>query len=339
MKKSIACLLLVALLALSACTPAAPAQPESRAPSPGSPVLPQIPQDYFTVLCENTDVEIFGDASYYQAVEYPIISAVPLDGQEVHVQFDRDVAFQCSIVMDAEPWKLDETTFNVYQQAPPDANVGFFDIPAESLPVLYRGILHIGFDASAFANDITLTELSVTVGSKTQTYAIGKLRLRSGFWEGRQRSNALCVEDVAATGMNIAPSVEGNFELPTIRVSISEDVAIERISFLEEGPEISEISYSQTLPDGMTVNGVWDGTAPLALPAGMTVTFAVKGTDPGLKSQMNGARGWHLLFDYTYQGAQYTDFCQLLFRMLPNPFHYYAIRVDGLDFADFYAAQ
>lgn len=99
-----------------------------------------------------------------------------------------------------------------------------------------------------------------------------------------------------------------------------------------------ELSYVVQLPDGNVVNSVWDGTTPISMAAGDTITFHLTGTDTAFQNTLVGNTQVYLIFQYTCQGVQYEEYCEMSFRIRCDPFQYYAFQEDGLDIVSYYTA-
>lgn len=353
-------LILVLLLCLGVflgCTPKNPSQTDPSgsqpdASTPGEEMdlhLPQIPEDYIALLCGNTRAEI-NKSSYSRTVFYQIISGKPLTPEELQLSFDQDVPFTFSLTAEEEPYEPDAVTAAAYQGADWKKLSGaagmevlqkcssqLTAIPQEQRPKLYSGLLTIQFLEGALVADTTLTQLTLTYGENTKTYDIGSIHLSSDSLPittgGGLYSQTMSVSDV-----NADPSGAGAFAVRDLTVAAAEDLTIDKAFFPNPETQPVELSYVVQLPDGNVVNSVWDGTTPISMAAGDTITFHLTGTDTAFQNTLVGNTQVYLIFQYTCQGVQYEEYCEMSFRMRSNPFQYYASQEDGLDIVSYYTA-
>lgn len=353
-------LILVLLLCLGVflgCTPKNPSQTDPSgsqpdASTPGEEMdlhLPQIPEDYIALLCGNTRAEI-NKSSYSRTVFYQIISGKPLTPEELQLSFDQDVPFTFSLTAEEEPYEPDAVTAAAYQGADWKKLSGaagmevlqkcssqLTAVPQEQRPKLYSGLLTIQFLEGALVADTTLTQLTLTYGENTKTYDIGSIHLSSDSLPVTT-GGGLYSQTMSVSNVNADPSGAGAFAVRDLTVAAAEDLTIDKAFFSNPETQPVELSYVVQLPDGNVVNSVWDGTTPISMAAGDTITFHLTGTDTAFQNTLVGNTQVYLIFQYTCQGVQYEEYCEMSFRMRSNPFQYYASQEDGLDIVSYYTA-
>lgn len=344
-KRSTITLILMAVLLLCGCEKA----PNSSGASTDAPLgkLPVITEDYFRLLCDNTNVEISGN-SYYRSVKFGFLSAAAVTVENVELCFDKDVPFTFSVEIQEEE-RIDLASYATYQgiswekmaedpaerEKIQEYEKAWVSIPENEAPKLYSGILTVTFNEAALKENVTLTRLTLKINSVSQEYDIGKLKLGPySFYD--MPGDGLMVNTVALTDMNILPSKEGKFTAERIELSAQHDVAINRVYFHTGTVRIDQISYIQQLPDGMQIDTVWDQNTPICLEKGATISFYVTASDAALQDTLLGNRQIYLIFEYTDNAEKCTAYCELTYRMRQPPFHAYAFIEDGLDILAYY---
>lgn len=357
-KRKLLLVLLLCLGILMGCTSKNPSQttpsgsqPEASSGTDGKPDLrlPQIPEDYIALLCGNTRAEI-SNSSYSRSVTYQIISGKPLTAEDLRLSFDKQVPFQVFLEVDETPYEPDDVTVAAYQGANwkelsekegialiSSCQNALAAIPQEQRPKLYSGLLTVQFLEGALVADTTLTQLTLTYGETTKTYDIGSIHLSPDSLPITRGDGFYC-KSLALSGMNTDPSAAGAFAVWDLTVSAAQDVTIDKIFFSNPETQPVELSYVVQLPDGNVVNSVWDGTTPISMAAGDTITFHLTGTDTAFQNTLVGNTQVYLIFQYTCQGVQYEEFCEMSFRIRCDPFQYYASQEDGLDIVSYYTA-
>lgn len=338
MKKLIALLLLLCFC-MAGC--AAPNHPTEAPPV----TLPTVPDDYFTLLCTNTDMQITR-RSYTRTVRYEFLSAFPLTAEDLQVGFDQFVPFQAAVSIEDSASPLDAAALATFQgtgwqdsagaaQALAQCKEQLAGLPEEQLPRLYAGVLGITFDDRAMEQEMTLTGLDVTVKGKLYHYDIGTLHLGGDPFQVIY-GDGLTATVMALTDVNIPPTHEGVLAADGLELYARKDVQITNIALSTGAVTLDSVSVSRPMPDGTVVDMLWDGVSPIALSAGTTAQFRITAQDARLGDVLVGSRQFCVIFEYTCDGAVYTEYCELHFRMRQHPFHTYLFLTGKPEMAAYY---
>lgn len=346
--------ILVSLLAAGCSTPPASSSEATDNTENGLSVnLPIIANDYFSLLCTNTNVEI-SEYSYFRSVQYGFISSFPIQPEDLVLQFDKNIPFTYIIEMEEEPLPIDIVSFSTYQgiswvnmaQSLKDEHTtkpeelcqyeqALSGISADKKPGLYSGKLTITFGDTALISDVTLHRLDLIVKGKKYNYDIGSLRLLPSSFH-ISYSKGLMVDTLALTDINIIPSRDGLLYAEGIELSAQQDVTITKMYFNTEQISLDEVSYVYRMPDGNVVDAVWDMNSSININKETTITFNITASDDSLRDTLIGNRQVYLIFEYIFEGEQYTDYCELTYRMRQHPFHVYAFIEDRPNIIEYY---
>ncbi len=317
--------------------------PESTSSQVG---FPQISEDYIALICQNTDVQIFRDASFSRSVQYQILSSTALTGERVSVRFDKNAAYSVDVTMDSQPVPIDIATAVSYQgilwedMTPEELSVytqELNSLQSSQMPVIYAGTLTIKFDLENLTQPIELNQLILSVKGQEVFYDIGSILLHPG---GLENSNgtAILPETLCLSDVNILPSADGSFVIPSIEMSAVDNVEISRIFFSDGRSIVTQCNYSLMLADGNCINADWDGITPISASSGDKISFQITGQDKHLKEMLAGTRQWFICIEYSHNGQKYVSGCEVASRIHLPPFQYYAAYKDHIDILSYYTS-
>lgn len=358
MKKDLCIVLLLALLVsliISGCTidSVFESKPIENNEGKMNANLPIVSDDYFSLLCTNTNVEISKN-SYFRSVQYGFISAFKVKTENMKLYFDKDIPFTYSVEMQDDVIPIDIVAFSTYQgiswidlaksseitvdtarQKLQQYGQVLTSISEDAQPKLYSGILTIRFNDAALVNDVTLTQLTVIVNGTSYNYEIGALRLLpSSFYVSY--GEGLLMDTLALTDVNVSPSHDGIFYAEGIKMSAQDNVTITKVYFNTDLIKLNEVSFVNCMSDGMVLDSVWDQDTPIYVNKGTTISFNISASDEKLRDTLIGNRQLYLIFEYTVSDAHYTVYCELTYRMRQHPFHVYAFVEERQEIIGYY---
>lgn len=316
--------------------------------------LPEIPEDYFALLCHNTDVT-FTQYSCCNNIHFTVLSAKPISLDDASVSFSGNVPVTYEWYMNPTPEALSRAVFLYYQgidlveaerllaQDQTEEYHKLLDpmqeaydaLSVDDIPTLYTGYLSLHFADFARLSGGTLGTMTVTVNGHTTEYPLDSISYRKAEPIQEDSGELLC-DTLALSDVSVVPSQNGQFYFDNINFSATADTAIEKIYFLDApNSVIDTVSVVQTQGEYST-DVVWDGSQPLPLSKGETVQISVSAHDPIFANTMSANATRYLVIAYRSAEGIGETCVEVTFRMRPNGFWTYAEMEDNLSILPYY---
>ncbi len=302
-----------------------------------------VDENYFLLCCENSNNVIDFENSRVQSVQYELISAFPItENTKISLAFDKDVPFTLEAgYEDCEVETLDNIAAQTYAgvnwtqladrlQACKTAEEAdrvkdeIYSDPKLSLEgdestKLYSTLLLITFNEPVEAE---LTQLTISIGDKEQTYDIGSIKLTNGVEPEKScaHGDGFLLDPVAWVDAPMELSEQGLYVTYDYEVQIESDVTLKSIKASVNSVHLTKVSVIRTEKDGTEVMQLWDMSSPLQLKKGETVSFDIEAVDDANKDQMIASSQYAVVFLYEQDGKTFYTDCEINSRARYNAF-------------------
>lgn len=210
----------------------------------------------------------------------------------------------------------------------------FAALTAEDLPEVYPYLLHIqtGYDEANFATRGHSVEIQF--GQDTVTVPLGTLDVTDlPLWEGLPEAEELPQKALDTVRVSYWTD---KAELPAVQIKgTSKTQVLTGIAYLGGDVELSDMSLTWE-ENGETVTHQWDGATPITIPAFTNATLSATLHHAG-KSVMGYCAGGYLAISREYEGKNQRLWYSLPLTQHWNVYELYAMVVDGIDMAPYYA--
>lgn len=210
----------------------------------------------------------------------------------------------------------------------------FAALAAEDIPQFYtyRLVLQTAFSDGRKAKRYHSMEL--IFGSDTITVPLGILDINNlPLWDGLPEAEELIQKEQEAVQVSYWTDFA---ELPAVQIAATaQPQVLTGIAYLGGEVTFSDICLSWTA-DGQTITQQWDGTTPITIPADTQASLSAILHHNG-KSVMGYCAGGYLTISREYEGKNQRLWYSLPLTQHWNVYELYAMVVDGIDLAPYYA--
>ena len=210
----------------------------------------------------------------------------------------------------------------------------FAALSAEDLPQVYPYLLHIqtGYDEANFAKRGHSVEIQL--GQDAVTVPLGTLDVTDlPLWEGLLEAEELPQKALDAVQVSYWTDTA---ELPAMQIKrTSKPQVLTGVAYYGGEVELSNICLTWE-ENGETVTHQWDGTSPITIPAFADATLSATLHHAG-KSVMGYCAGGYLAISREYEEKDQRLWYSLPLTQYWNVYELYAMVVDGIDLAPYYA--
>ena len=210
----------------------------------------------------------------------------------------------------------------------------FAALSAEDLPEVYPYLLHIqtGYDEENFAKRGHSVEIQL--GQDVVTVPLGTLDITDlPLWEGLPEAEELPQKALDAVQVSYWTDTA---ELPVVQIEqASKPQVLTGIAYYGAEVTLSDISLTWE-ENGEIVTRQWDGSTPVTIPAFTKASLSATLHHNG-KSVMGYCAGGYLAISREYEGKDQRLWYSLPLTQYWNVYELYAMVVDGIDLAPYYA--
>ncbi len=328
--------------------------------------VPQIPENYFALLCDNTNLSYYVlRGSYYSNVSFYLIAARDLVGEKLTFCSDIGEPFQISIREgDGVKTQLRYDTFLTYQgvdwkklaedeEAAEAAETEYqeaYDACIKTVTPLYLYSLWLPIDklgldvkemrekanAGEAVEPGVIRKISVTLDGVTKEYEIDNLQFVMESFQSDFSGELTTTTFLIVNAQISYPTGNGAFGV-SFDMTAKENLVLEGVSFWKnDAAQVLGCKVNLTLPDGSTMDIAWDGKSPLDIDKGTSISLHVEGADPILANQLTGSIRAYTVVHYSCNGVQRSFEVPANLQIYPNPYEIYAAYEDGLDVMAYY---
>ena len=314
-------------------------------------ILPTIPEDYFEILCENTEI-CFNACSITNNVCFTVITTAQELADSVEISFDESIPFTYTIEMEPSPSELPYSVFaayqgvswekiaELYQNKDYDAIDemclksldSFQEMDTSAVSPLYIGKLTIAFPRERISGR-KLTKLVMKLGGRTKEYQIGEILFLSD--ELLPDEEILSCDTLSCFDMNALPSEQGTFSVQELDYTATKSIVISDVLFYRDTAELTRVIMEKTDQDGNVTNFIWHGES-VGLSKGEHLSLSIEGNSNVLKATCVGSCSEYLIVQYSCEEKEYDSSVELFYRMRLNPYELYAVKEDHLAYLPYY---
>lgn len=315
--------------------------------------MPTVDQNYFDVLCENSDITLYSMSTMQNFLTFQLISARNLEGETV--KFTSNFGGSAILTMEkTDPVKLSPEVFLAYQgidwaalegdaeklNALRKSHDAAIRAAQETLPSLYSyrvtlALSELGMALEQDGDEAQLITLTVTIGDQAKTYSLDNVQILRKDAVENENFAGLATKTWAISDYAAEPGVDGLLELPTLRYQAREDIVLE--SFSVPGVELQGCDLLIVTALGDRFNLRWDCHSPIEVDAGSEITMEnVVIRDAALADKLISNSVRYIVVNYTMDGENYNTAVPVSIRMRVEPWDAYAWYVDGVDMLPYY---
>ena len=330
--------------------------------------MPTVDEDFFELVCENSDVTCYLLSNGFRTVQYILLSAQDLKGQTVTFTSDLGYTIERVITSQETSVPISHAAFMAYQSidwlslegshSALMAQVGQaqtgYDAARISTPWLYSYTIVLALselgagpvpDENGFMPDRDviaalppqrIETLTVTIGNQTKVYNLGNvIALGEAITENVDPQARVDMKNPGILDYPVYPSANGVMEISSLEYHVTEDAVL--CGFTVPGTEVLQCEIKVTTPTGDKYNFLWDCASPLEVDEGSE--FSLKNIvirDPFLAGKLMAVAWRYPILHYTCGGEEFDVAGQICIRMRQDPFDVYALKVDGVDMMPYY---
>lgn len=315
--------------------------------------MPTVDQNYFDLLCENSDITLYSMSTMQNFLTFQLISARDLEGETV--KFTSNFGGSAILTMEkTDPVKLSPEVFLAYQgidwaalegdaeklNALRKSHDAAIRAAQETLPSLYSyrvtlALSELGMALEQDGDEAQLITLTVTIGDQAKTYSLDNVQILRKDAVENENFAGLATKTWAISDYAAEPGVDGLLELPTLRYQAREDIVLE--SFSVPGVELQGCDLLIVTALGDRFNLRWDCHSPIEVDAGSEITMEnVVIRDAALADKLISNSVRYIVVNYTTDGENYNTAVPVSIRMRVEPWDAYAWYVDGVDMLPYY---
>lgn len=314
--------------------------------------MPTVDQNYFELLCENSDITLYSMSTMQNFLMFQLISTRNLEGETVTVT--SNFGGTAVLPMNSECVMLPAEVILAYQgiewaelegdaaklKALRDPIYAASEAEPEALPSLYSYTVtlilsELGMTLGEEEDILQLTELTVTIGGQSKTYSLENIRILRENAAENENFTGLSTTTWAVSDYPAKPGTDGVLELPDLHYVAKEDIVLN--SFAVPGAEVLECELRIITLLGDRFSLRWDGASSIEVDAGSEITVEnVVIRDPGLGDKLVANVVRYIVVNYTMDGENYNTAVPVSIRMRVEPWDAYAWYVDGVDMLPYY---
>lgn len=315
--------------------------------------IPTIDENYWELLCENSDITLYSMSTMQNFLTFQLISARNLEGETV--KFTSNFGGSAILTMEkTDPVKLSPEVFLAYQgidwaalegdaeklNALRKSHDAAIRAAQETLPSLYSyrvtlALSELGMALEQDGDKAQLITLTVTIGDQAKTYSLDNVQILRKDAVENENFAGLATKTWAISDYAAEPGVDGLLELPTLRYQAREDIVLE--SFSVPGVELQGCDLLIVTALGDRFNLRWDCHSPIEVDAGSEITMEnVVIRDAALADKLISNSVRYIVVNYTMDGENYNTAVPVSIRMRVEPWDAYAWYVDGVDMLPYY---
>lgn len=196
----------------------------------------------------------------------------------------------------------------------------------------YRIIISFAFEAPQ--KEERINQLSVTIGDQKIIHSIGEIRLHNE----KVGSNSPELPGISYQMLSVHAPVRGKNgmqTIPAISFNADKDLFLNKIKVLTGNLDTPEYYLQISGKPSASANFIWDGTTPVKVSKGCSVSCDANIVDPRMKKTGFDFR-FFVLMEYECDGVVYQDTNHFWICHDPNPYEEYAKLFDGIDFTEYY---